>query len=464
MGSNSKNTCTIVSASGTITLNNNFVWSTTLRETRDISTDGYLNIESTLADNEAITINASNNFGGILIKSGTGGIEVDSSNGINIHGGAASSIATSNGNIALESTVGLVNIDGGSGINIGSTMNGVSTINVGISTGAKQINIGNNNTSSNMVVSSGQIFAESYGTGSTSTQLYSNGGIDVNSVGKININSAGIVSDAIRLYSSGGLDIDTVGDVNIASGSGTSGSITLDTTFNNGGIVLSSGTQGIIVSSNGGYIALGSFSGGTIYIGTAAIARAIQIGNTTGNTSLSISSGTGGIAIGNDTSSGEIQLGNIASNKTITVGNNNGSSRLITRNGTGGNIKSQMAHIALADGNVTVSTSDLLAGILYMTTASSRTITLPTASSIVSAIPSIQVNDCIDFSIIYNITNALLGGAMTLAMGSGGTMYGQNSISGLATLGGLFYGSLSGSFRLRITNVSTPAYNVYRLS
>lgn len=462
MGVGSRSICSIISISGYITLNNNMIWSTTLRAMRDVSVDGYINIESTLADNEAITIDASSTYGGVLIESGIGGIEMDTTNGLVMNANAQSGLTVSTGNIVLDAVQGLVNISSGSGININSTNNS-SVINIGTSSVSEQINIGNNNTSTNITANAGTISVESWTTGNNSMQAYSNGGIDVNAVGIININSASTLSNALTLYSSGGLSVSTAGSTNITSGSGTSNSITLDSTYNNGGIELSSGTQGIILSSNGGYIALGSFSGGTIYIGTANIARSIQVGNTTGNTSINISSGTGGIAIGNDNSTGEIQLGNVASSKTIIIGNNSGSTGLITRYGTGGFIKSQGPQVTLTDANVTVTTQNLLNGILYMTTGSSRTVTLPNASDIITAIPSIQVSDCIDFSVIYNVTN-ILGGSLTVAMGTGGTMIGQNSISGLANLGGLFYGSLSGMFRLSITNVSTPSYTVYRMS
>lgn len=86
----------------------------------DISTPGYVNLESRLADNQALKIQASDEFGGIDIDAGMGGITLDTTNSILLNSNAQSTFTAGNGNLDLEATLGVLNLTAGSGINVGS--------------------------------------------------------------------------------------------------------------------------------------------------------------------------------------------------------------------------------------------------------------------------------------------------------------------------------------------------------
>jgi len=416
-----------------------------------ISADGYIELNSSLADANALKLYASNTNGGIDIAAGFGGISIDTTNSISLDGGAASNFTTSNGNLTLEATAGLAIIEGGSGIDIGQSS---TQIEIGSSASAKSITVGNTTSTSslnlragtggiNIDTSSGgaisldavgatsnitlatngngqdliialtgannsSIIIDSQGTGADAIRLLSTGGIDVDTNGSIDLTSSSTSSDAIRLLTGGGVDVDATGIINFASGSSNGAAITLDAAFNNGGIQISSGSQGIIISSNGGLIGIGHFSGGDIQIGTAAVARVITRGNTTGNT------------------------------------------QVIDRWGTGGRIIHQGAPTVLADASTTLTITQVLNGLFQIATTLGATLTLPTAAQVVAAINGVQVNDAVDFVII---STGL--GTATVAVGTGGTLVGAAGTAG----------GTSGRYRIRVTNItpSSETYTVYRV-
>lgn len=453
----------------------------------DVVSRGYVNIESQLADNQALKIHASDPNGGIDITAGFGGIEANTTNGIQFNGGAASNFTTSMGNLTLEATAGLVNIDAASGINCGNAAS-TTPVNIGTSSFTKVVNVGNN-------------------TGATAVTIRSG-------TGKISLNSADTTSTAIDVFSSGGIELGAVGLMRISSGNSTDSAITLDASSNGGGIVLTSGAQGIyltsnsgpialgsfsggdvfvgtgaftrainignatgstsviinsgsggiILSSNGGPIGIGSWSGGDVYLGTAAVSRIVEIGNTTGTTSVALHSGTGGITIGNDATTGEIQMGNVANAKVITIGNSTGTSRLFTRFGTGGHINHQEPEVALSNVSATLTIDEILSSILTISPTSDVTLTLPTATLAVGGISDAQIGDSVDFTIINNSTPTDEA-FVTIAMGTGGTMVGNNLIAPSQNNAGTYFTSGSGTFRMRFTDVSggTEAYTIYRI-
>lgn len=165
---------------------------------------GYINIESTLADNQALKINASDVNGGIDIDSGFGGITMDTTNTISLNAAAESDFTTSNGNLILESTNGLVNIVSGSGINVGTTE--TTPINIGngntttITTTSNSFSINGNNGPSNITLNSAvdgddltiflggsndsSIIMESSGTGADALKFNTTGGIDIDATKK----------------------------------------------------------------------------------------------------------------------------------------------------------------------------------------------------------------------------------------------------------------------------------------
>jgi hypothetical protein len=447
-----------------------------------ITSVGYVELSSSLADNRAVRITAIDAAGGIDIDAGIGGIAIDTTNAISIDGGAACNFTTTAGNLELRATAALVNIDGGSGINIGSLAE-AQPINIGTPAAARTITVGNQTTTTQTAVQAG--------TGGFTVDVASGGGISLDSTGaacnwslastgdaqdltiavtgstdsSLILDSAGTGTDSIRMNTTGGIDVDATGVINIATGSNVGGAITLDAAFNNGGITISSGTQGIGINSNGGLIGIGHSNGGNIDIGTAAVARTITLGNTTGVTAVAINSGTGGITIGNNANGGEIHVGNVANAKTLIVGNNTGATRLFTRWGTGGNVAFQGAETALANASATLTMTQLLTQILTIVPTVTRTLTLPTAADAVSGISGVQVNDCIEFTIIHD--NVIAGDPLiTIAMGTGGTAVGFMNVHPRSSFSTSYFTSGSGTFRLRFTNVtvSSEAYTVYRVS
>lgn len=423
----------------------------------DLVTDGYINIESTLADNQAVRISASNVNGGVDINAGFGGITIDSTNTISLDANAASNFTTSNGNLTLNSTNALTNIDGGTGINIATTS---PVINIGNQISTSQTNIQAGNGGFNVDVGDGGTISLD-ATGSVCNWTVNTNANNQDLVlallnatdSSIILESQGIGSDAIRLSTAGGIVANANDTINIISNNNVGGAITLDTSINNGGITLSAGSQGIAINSTG-LVGIGHWYGGDIVLGTASVSRNIIIGNSTGSTLVALESGTGGIFIGNNSTTGPIEIGNSTTARTIRLGNSTANTRLFLRHGTSGLVKQQPVPVSLADANATLTINNLLTSLLVINTSSNRTLTLPTANDVVSGISSIQINDSIDFSIV----NTSSTGTVSVTAGSNG------SIQGTSTVYAAINNSGSGLFRLVVTNVSTPTYIVYRIA
>ncbi len=443
----------------------------------ELSTNSYINVQSNLADNEAIKINASNTNGGINIDAGLGGITVDTTNSISLDANAASNFTTSAGNLILESTTGLLNLNGGSGINMGgSSTTGI--INIGASADAKTVTVGNLTSTTAVNILTGT------------------GGLDVQSAGRFDMNTSSTATDSFKLSSGGGVDIDCSGGMAIDTANG--GSISMDvvgassnfsiatngssqdmvisvvgatdsslflysegtaldalslTSANGGVIISSSGSQAMVLTSNGGLIGIGTWTGGEIQIGTAAVARTITVGNTTDNTVININAGGigGGINIGTNNNTGSITIGDATTAKTLTLGNNTTNSKLFERFGSGGLILTQLAPGAVS---ATPTIADLLLKILNGTPTGTETLTLPTAGDAVSGIPGIRIDDSIEFSIINQSTTPT--DIYTLASGTGGTLIGNMTVDS----------NTSGTFRMRFTSISggSEAYVIYRVA
>lgn len=366
------------------------------------NSDGYVELNSTLADASSIVINASNAAGGINIDAGTGGITVDSGNVISLDAAALINITTTAGNIELD-TPGLIDLNGESGINIGNDAD-IAPVNIATGSATKAVTVGNT-------------------VGSSS----------------VNIN-AGTNGIAMTTASSGNIQITSGNALQLSS------------------------ANGVSVNSTGGLINIGNNADSeNINLGTAG-SRVINIGNTNASSAVNLYSGSFGLTIGNDGSAGEIQMAASANAKTVKIGNDTGGSRLMQKWGTGGLIQHQTDHIVLANSNATLTTAQLVARILAMSPTINRTLTLPTAAAIVSALSGVRVNDCIDFSVI----NAGVGAsdpAIILSMGTGGTSLGFMTVEPRQNNAGTYFYSGTGVFRLRLTNVtaSSEAYTVYRI-
>ncbi len=477
---------------GTITLDTTAITCKRSQQLIDSSVKNYINLVSALASNRSIQINAADPNGGMLINAGFGGLQISTTNSINMTATNASSfVVTGSGNLTLAANAGLVDIDGASGINLGSAV-GSNILNFGTGTNAKTITVGNSTSTTSLTLLSGT------------------GGLNVDSTGKLVLNTAENSADSIKLSTVGGIDIDAATGITLDTANG--GGISLDAigascnfslatnansqdllisvvgatdsglflysegtaqdalsiTSANGGIVLSSSaSQALILTSNGGAIGIGSWTGGDIFLGTAPVARTITIGNTTSGTVVNINGGggIGAINIGNDTNDGIISVGNTTVAKTIIIGNPNADGRLFNRFGTGGFIKHQEIHITLPDADPTLTLANLLVGILSGTPTADRTLTLPTAAQVVSGITGAQIGDSIDFLIINNSLPADEA-TFTIAPGVGGSIEGKAVVNAIQNTVADYYTSGSGVFRLTLSDVSagTEAYFVYRVS
>src|SRR6185436_17289294 len=147
-----------------------------------------------------------------------------------------------------------------------------------------------------------------------------------------------------------------------------------------------SGSMGISINGNGGAIGIGHFSAGDIFFGSAAVAR------------------------------------------TMTMGNSTGATRVFNRFGTGGLIRHQSADVSLSDADATLTISDMLLGIFSITPTVNRTLTLPTAANVIAGISGCEIGDSIDI-IIINQSSSLDEASAIIAMGTGGTLIGNSRVA-----------------------------------
>ena len=402
-----------------------------------IQADGYLQLESKLADNNALRILASNAAGGISITSGLGGILQTSTNTITLNAGAQSQFTTSVGNLIFTSG-GLVNIESNSGgINIGT--NTVSqTLNFGSGLANKTIMIGNMTSSTTLNLRGGT------------------GGILADTTGPISLDAFGSASNftltgtannqnlAIALL--GGYDA----RLQISSTGTTVNALEFSAVNAGGGSHFNCGTGGFRIDTSGQiYLATSQAGGGNITLDASSGGLNFQCG--VFGMSMN-ASGSGVIFIGSNSDTGTIEIGNSASSRRVLVGSTNTTSCLILRYGTNGLITYQPVPIDMGSGSFSPTTSQLLIRILSGTATLGANITLPSASTIISSMKTSIIGDSISFTII----NKSGAQSYTMVVGTGGTIEGNSTISP----------NSSEHFLLRLSNISggTEAYVLYRIS
>lgn len=110
------------------------------------------------------------------------------------------------------------------------------------------------------------------------------------------------------------------------------------------------------------------------------------------------------------------------------------------------------AAVTVASGNATLTSSQVLSGLITQTPAANSTLTLPTASALTSSFVNTQIGDSFDIRVI-NLASATF--TTTIAADASGSLVGNGVVSFAS----------SGRFRVRFTNVSagTQAYVVYAL-
>ncbi len=97
----------------------------------------------------------------------------------------------------------------------------------------------------------------------------------------------------------------------------------------------------------------------------------------------------------------------------------------------------------------TVTAADALTGMITSSTAAAVTATMPTATLLLAALTRPAIGDT--FTIVFINTGG--SNAITVAAGSGG------SLVGLATVAS----ATSGTYRVRVTAITTPTYIMYRI-
>ena len=168
------------------------------------------------------------------------------------------------------------------------------------------------------------IIIDSAGTGADAIRLNSAGGIDVDANGSeiISFNTTSGAADAFKFscgttagfdidLGSSGFDLDTTGDISLATSAASGSAIILDSSAA-GGVTISSGSFGILMTAAfGGLVNIGNDTGtGNINLGTGATERTVTIGNTTLASAVNINSGTGNITL-SPTSPGLVNIDDV---------------------------------------------------------------------------------------------------------------------------------------------------------
>jgi hypothetical protein len=259
---------------GAVSVTDNIIQSNLIVFAGQIDNSGYAILQSSLSDNRAVKIIASDPNGGIEMDSGFGGISITTTNSINMTSTNASSFTvTGPGNLVLQALAGLLNIDAASGLNIGNAAT-TTPILIGSSANPKTIVIGNQNTTS-------------------TTNIYSG---------------------------SGGLTIDAIGgqlvmDSNISTNIGTglpNQVINIGNSVGTTAVNIDSGTYGLTIGNN-------SANGGPIQIGNTTVGKDIMIGNVNAGSDLRLRWGNNG---GFKTEHQEPETNLADANTTLTFDNN----------------------------------------------------------------------------------------------------------------------------------------------
>ena len=258
------------------------------------SDNGGIQLNSGLANANAISLTASDAAGGVALNSGTAGI----------------ALAATNGAVALTSGTGAINI----GVDAA-----VHTVTVGSTTGAAAT-----------VIQSG--------TGNLSGT--STGTIDLDSAGALSLNSSAGVINVGNDVVSQNVNIATAGVRTLTMGSGTGAS----------SVVVDCGTGACSFGANGTdhTTTLGSTTGaspmtahtgsGTLTLNSGGILATISAGATTLDAvgSLELNSSAGAIGIGNDAVAQNINIGTGSAQRIVTIGNGTSASQVVIDCGTAG--------------------------------------------------------------------------------------------------------------------------------
>ena len=141
------------------------------------------------------------------------------------------------------------------------------------------------------------------------------------------------------------------------------------------------------------------------------------------------------------------EFGSITLNKDL---------RLKTGSTVSLSVSATPAHTSLGDEDSTLTVAQLKSGILVQTPTATRTLTLPTAEIMAASLR--KVGDTLDFHVINLGADGI---DMIVAAGTDGTNVGLSTVRDST---GASPESGSATFRVRQTDVDTPAYICYRLN
>jgi hypothetical protein len=281
---------------------------------------------TTISSNNSLTLTSAAGNTLSIVSGTTGGLNLDSGTTGNIDIGTstnAKTITVGNGTGATSVIInaGTGNIDIGANavartINVGTGAGVVENINIG-GTGDNVIAIGNTQTGGSI----------SFGAGLT-TGTISIGGTGAQT-GTLDL-APGTGAQTVTLANGSGIKTLNIGSgvsgntISIGNGANSSAQI----------VNISAGAAGANSTVN---ILTGVATAGTqtLNLGTGASAKTINIGNQTGATALTLDSGTGDISIGTGAQARTINVGTGAAVQTVTVGSTNGASTLTLEAGTG---------------------------------------------------------------------------------------------------------------------------------
>jgi hypothetical protein len=279
--------------------------------------------------------------------------------------------------------------------------------------------------------------------------------------GSVNFQSSGSFITAFvgSIISQGNITLGTgsssAGSLIAPNSSGSGGGVSVGTITLNGNIVVSGHQQIFLDKVTFNYI---------IEATTLADSRAIQLNalDTTGG--ISMTAGTGGIMMS-------------PTNGTITFGNQSSLTSVVARYGPSGiRVDSQYTDINLGTTSVTVTMAQLQTKILKITPTTAVNVTLPTSALVVAAVSSltqpngVMAGDAFDF-VIVNLSTTTNAAGVTMVVGSGGgggstSSIGNMVVQATANSSGTILGSGSGMFRIMITVTTSgsESYIVYRIA
>ena len=369
------------------------------------------------------------------------------------------------------------------------------TANLDTSTGGT-INIGASQTTGGSIVIGGtgaQTGAITIGNGTGAQTLnFGTGGTGVKT---INVGTGASVANAIAIGGTGA-NVITIGNTQTA-GSISLGAAMTTGTITIGGTGLQTGTIGIGTGTGAQTINLGTGGTGakTINIGTGAVAQTITIGNTTGATGIVLNSGSAGVLSGHNSFFGTcasctVYYGyNGGNQQYVNLGSNAGNSTSTLLGGTGGAFINSSGGIAIYSGtSYTVSigtnvqsystlgnqignsTMALLSGTGGTSILSTGAIAINGATSSNITVGAALTTGIITIGGTAQTGNIDIGtgtGAQTLNFGTGGTgvktiNVGTAAIANVITIGSTSASSLTlrAGTTLTVDGTTTTAINV----